>query len=279
MIAQLVDLLARLVTDGELTEEQAASILAYWRGRPEAELARVLPLAVTEGVGALDDDDAPPFFPIILLYGGMNHTERVRRMNVLQDAHAAQMRRLTEDLEAGRLTVAQWQAATRQANAQLLDAAASLGSRRLTVRARQAIAETEREQAAYLQRFADGVSVRRLAAPLADVGGAAPLALWTAAYIAQRATSYSGAARGAFFASVETDAEAGNMGAGWVVQYLAVHDGMTCSACGDAEGYYLPGDGPMPGEVCYGGGACRCVRVPVYDPARWSGLMGVGVKA
>ena len=272
-LEQLVQLLARLVTDGDISEAQAAAILAYWRTRPSAELARVLPLALADGVGVLEDDDDAPWLPVLLLVGG-GYAERTRRLDALQDAHAAEVARLADELDAGRLTVAQWQAATRRANAALLDAARALAGGRVTVQMQRYMARVEREQAAYLQRFADGVSARALVAAAPAAGGAAralPVLLaWTAAYIARRAASYSGRARGVFFAAQEAGAA---LGPGWVVHYQARDDGSTCSPCRDADGYYLPGQGPLPGEICYGGGACRCVRVPVYDPARYAQLL------
>jgi len=53
-----------------------------------------------------------------------------------------------------------------------------------------------------------------------------------------------------------------------VVDYVAVDDAATCTPCQGAEagGPYLPGQGPMPGSVCLGGGHCRCQRVQRTAP-------------
>jgi hypothetical protein len=276
-LEELVQLLARLVADGEISEAQAAAILGYWQDRPQAELRAVLPLALAQGVGPLVDDDAAPLWPPVLPARATAASAAARRrlLDRAQDEHAAKMAWLCADLEAGRITVSEWQTAARRANAALLDFAVRLGGGPDTAALRQRVADIEREQAAYLQRFADGVSVRRLAAPVAQDDDDKPLLVpWALAYLARRLASYSGAGRGAFFVGLEGGAE---MGPGWVVHYEARDDERTCSACRGAEGYYLPGQGPMPGDVCFGGGACRCVRVAVYDPARYAQLIGVGV--
>ena len=285
-LEQLADLLARLVVDKTITEEQAKAIIAYWRDRPADELAALLPLALAEGVGVLwEDDDPPPWLPVALLGAAILPAANRRAMiDDLQDRHAALMEKLAADLEAGRLTVAEWQQQVRAANAKLLTFAANLGNSRITAQLQQYIADTEREQAAYLQRFADQLAARKLAEALPEdddqrEGLLRALVAMGAAYIARRAASYSGAARGVFFRALESG-DVGPMGggrSGWVIAYRVNHDESLCSACLDAEGYYLPGDGPMPGEVCLGGGQCRCWREDVYDPVLWAQLAGVGV--
>lgn len=270
-LEQLIALLARLIADGEITEAQAAVILAYWAGQQDAALARVLSLPVAVGVG--EDDDAPPLVPW-LIARTTPVRERVRLLGKAQDIHAANVAQLARDLEAGRITVAEWQRGVRAANAQLLaDALVLAGAGNISTWRRK-MQEIEREQAAYLQRFADEVSVRHLAQPVpASEGGNLPaaLALWTAAYLARRAAMYSGAGRGLYYGA----AEAGGVGGyGWVVEYRARDDDRTCSPCSDAQGFYLPGQGPLPGDVCLGGGFCRCERVPVFDEAMYRRLGG-----
>jgi len=288
-LALLADLLARLVADGDITEKQAADIIAYWRDRPAAELAALLPLPLAEGVGARrasSDDDQLVFFLIAVAGVGPNARAAQRRAGAdrVQDAHAALSESLANELTAGRLPVARWQAAQRALNAHTLSVMAATGSPRMTADLQQRIAATEQEQAAYLQRFADQLAARKLAEALPEdddqrEGLLRALVAMGAAYIARRAASYSGAARGVFFRALESG-DVGPMGggrSGWVIAYRVNHDESLCSACLDAEGYYLPGDGPMPGEVCLGGGQCRCWREDVYDPVLWAQLAGVGV--
>lgn len=276
----LIELLARLVADGDLTEVQAASIVAYWQDRADAELAHLLSLPVAAGVGEREQDEDAALLPLLLAgvraAPGDTLDARIRAANRIQDNHAAEAQRLADELMAGKITVAEWQGRTRAANAAAIDAMAQLGSTRMTMQLQRRIDEIEREQAAFLQRFADEVSARRITDAMPqeqrDALGLL-LATWTAAYIGRRAASYSGAARRVFFLAAEGDIG----GQGWIIRYEAHDDDRTCSACLQAQGYYLPGDGPMPGEVCYGGGACRCERVPVYDLALWQQLAGARV--
>lgn len=86
---------------------------------------------------------------------------------------------------------------------------------------------------------------------------------FSARYVAARAALYSGSARGVFFRADERG-QARNV----VIDYRAVDDRGTCSPCLEAEeeSPYLPGEGPMPGEVCRGRGRCRCLRIPRDSP-------------
>lgn len=88
---------------------------------------------------------------------------------------------------------------------------------------------------------------------------------WSQAYLAARAIRYLGEARAQFYQAFERSLE----GDGYVVDYVAVDDPATCTPCQEAEagGPYLPGDGPWPGQICEGGGFCRCRRVQRFDPA------------
>lgn len=114
-------------------------------------------------------------------------------------------------------------------------------------------------QAGYLIRFAGDVSARAgVGSPLAE------------GYLTQRSRMYGGDAWGLWHRANES--EMGEVG--WVVEYVAVDDAGTCSPCGAAQGYYLPGAGPYPGEICEGGSNCRCERVLVYAPEIWRSLGG-----
>lgn len=54
---------------------------------------------------------------------------------------------------------------------------------------------------------------------------------------------------------------------------ILVHN---CSACISAQmsGPYLPSQGPMPGQICYGRSRCRCYRRLRYDPVTYRLLGG-----
>ncbi len=291
-LSELIDLLARLVADRVLTEGQALGIVLHWREIDRLDM--LLPLPVEQGV-AREERDRDAFW--LMLVGALTNYmlligadeaeawERLRRMgprtriasaNRMQDIHAREARRLAADLMAGRISVAEWQRQMRRQNALAFDVLLALGASGPAM----GLEETEREQAAYLQRFADHVAGNWLlvllpAATAAAFGLAAQR--WSEDYIAQRAASYSGAGRRLFFEAWETGGGAGaGWGEGWVVHYVAQDDNRTCSPCREAEGYYLPGFGPYPGEVCLGGGHCRCERWPIYSPALYAQLAGLG---
>lgn len=89
---------------------------------------------------------------------------------------------------------------------------------------------------------------------------------WTDAYIAARSRQYLGEARALYYRALEQRQDFSD---GYVIDYIAMDDPSTCRPCSAAarNGPYLPGRGPMPGDVCEGGGFCRCRRVSRFDPA------------
>lgn len=105
-------------------------------------------------------------------------------------------------------------------------------------------------QLAYLYRFAAEQHARdALGRPFTEL------------YLLNRALSYGGAVRGAFYRGNESV-----MDDGLVSQYIAKDDRGTCQPCRDAVGYYRLGEGIFPGEVCRGGYYCRCERITIYAP-------------
>lgn len=284
--ARLLDTLAALVADGELTEEQAAGILVNWQ--QIAGLETMIPLPTAAGVQAEEDDDGAAVLLILAAVLGSRaaHAKRpadiLRRLapryrrpmvDAIQEHHATQAAQLADDLAAGRLTVAEWQQAARRLNQATIRTLAELGSAAGQIPGRMAetIRQIQLEQAAYLQRFAEQIAISRIAAARPDLFPAGVRVL-TMAQIAARLAMYSGPGRALFFGIGE--AEEG--GAGYVAYYESVDDPNTCSECLEAEAGspYLPGDGPMPGDVCLGGGNCRCWRELVYDPAEYARLTG-----
>lgn len=295
MRERLIALLAQLVVDGKLSEEQVAGILINWR--EIAGLETILPLAGPEGV-RLEERDEAEFWALfaavagyLLLIGTRDPADAYRRLrrlgaaqrimsaNQMQNLHAAQARKLAADLDDGRLTVAEWQRQMRRLNAMTLDVLIALGASGPALALAERQQRVELEQAAYLQRFADHLAGNWLTAALPPAL-AASLGLvaqrWTRDYVAQRAAMYSGVGRAMFFEAWET--AGGGPGQGWVVRYAAMDDNNTCYPCSRAVGYYLPGTGPYPGDVCLGGGACRCSRWPVYDPAMYAQLAGLAAR-
>jgi len=113
------------------------------------------------------------------------------------------------------------------------------------------------EQLSYVYRFAgDRHALDALGRPMNNE------------LIASRSMQYYGAAWSAWFVGNESL----NTDVGWVSYYLPRDDRGTCQPCSAARGYYLPGQGPFPGQICRGGGYCRCQRILIYDPTRYQSL-------
>jgi hypothetical protein len=110
-----------------------------------------------------------------------------------------------------------------------------------------------RTQTDYLSRFADSLRNN----------------LFTETGVAARAKLYSGAGRALWYRISEEDVLVG-----WIIDYVSVDDRGTCLPCvtAEADGPYLFGEGPFPGEVCLGRGRCRCHRQPRFDETAWSAL-------
>lgn len=279
---RLIALLAQLVADGQITEEQAAGVLLTWR--EIADLDTILPLPLAEAIQEEPTDDAAILAILLAVLGARAAGARrsadilarlapqYRRpvVDMIQDYHAAAAAELAEELTDGRISLSQWQRRIRTLNQQTTRTLAQMGAGLRVGQLEERIAGAQLTQAAYLQRFAEQIAAGQIAARFPQLFPAGPAAL-TLAQIAQRAAMYSGAGRAIYFEGADLEAER----PGWVVRYEARDDDHTCSPCRDAEGYYFPGDGPYPGEVCLGGGACRCVRISEYDPERYAQLAGI----
>lgn len=263
---QVIALLARSVADGKLSEAQAAAILvAYDAGGVPA----ALPIPAGESGQGLDEEEIALALLLLLALWRQEGVSvpatfaaRLFWARRLADGLQSDARLLAARLGRGELSLAEWQRAGEQLIRRNLIQQARLGGGLRSARAgAQGLRAIYQEQAAYLGRFADEIAARGLAGlPLSE------------AQIAQRLGLYAGAGYGQFFRGVETSGDVG--GWGWVYRYEARDDNRTCYPCLDAEGYYLAGDGPYPGEVCLGGGACRCSRTPEYNPEMYAALVG-----
>lgn len=138
-------------------------------------------------------------------------------------------------------------------------AEAALGRRLFETEANR-IRDSLSSQFGYLERFADEIAFRRLIGrPMSE------------AQIYDRSRQYAGFAVGLFYRLRE---EPFRRQRGYVAKYIPVDDGGTCRPCHDAgvEMYYLPGEGPMPGEVCVARGKCRCRRIIEFNIAVYERL-------
>jgi len=250
---QVIALLARAVADGILSEAQAGEILAAYNA---GAVAASLPIPPEQAGGDWTEEAIAGAIMLLLLLWQQSGTAipatfaaRAAAAAQLSGGFQAEAARLSHRLHRGEIALAQWQAEAQGLIQRNLIQQSRLGA---GVRSRgglQPLQAIYREQAAYLSRFADEIAARGMAGlPMSE------------AQIAQRLGMYAGRGYGQFFR--EYEASSGSGGAGWVYRYEARDDSRTCYRCLEAEGYYLAGEGPYPGEVCLGRGHCRCRRVP-----------------
>lgn len=163
-----------------------------------------------------------------------------------------------------------WQVAMRQAIGEDVPALARLGAgRALTAAEQAALARTVAEQVAYVDGFAARLATDR-------AGLTPPLSERQVASALRR--TLGGVERAAFYR-----AYSGSFDAGWVLRFRGF-DGVagrrsSCTPCLSAErggplgdGTYLPGQAPIPSEVCRGGGHCKHQLVPAEDAAAYARL-------
>lgn len=253
--------LARLVRVGKLSEASAFVL------QKTGIAPRLLPLSPVQGLRPRELDGK-----YVQAYLGRWPGEGAIRLNKsiavrsvfrekLQTQYQKQVAGLAKSVSTGKISVAQWQQRMADAisNHSLRQAALGRGATMSKAEAIRFSNDRIRPQLAFLQRFADEIA-------LAEATGK-PL---TAAQIANRASLYAGDGRAAFFQEYERL----NAKPGYVARYRARDDGGTCGPCIAAQGTYLSGEGPMPGDVCRGHGRCRCVRELVLDPVAYARLTG-----
>lgn len=265
--AAFIALVERAILDGRLSTDEALALVAAWDA---GEIdAGALPLVLTEASPALTEaDEGAAWAALLALLGSpsrLSDAELREAAAALQQRYTARARRAAEAL-AGGGSVEAWQREMIAALAELHLQEAQLGAgRRLTGPELAALQDEWQREALALARFAETNALRR-------TRGDEP----SAAEVAARAALYAGAALGLYYAMREAVMAARGAGRGMIVEYIAMDDNRTCPACLEAarRGPYLLGEGPRPGEVCYGGAACRCRREERYDPVAYARLMG-----
>lgn len=251
--------LARLVRLGKLTEPAAFAL------QNAGVAARLLPLSPS--VALIPREMAGKF---VQAYQGRWPGEGAIRLNRglavrasyrerLQTQFQTQTAGLAKSVASGKISVATWQQRMADAisNHSLRQAALGRGATMSKTEAIRFSNDRIRPQLAFLQRFADELAL-----------GNATGQPMTAAQIASRAALYAGDGRAAWF----QEHERRNARPGYVVRYYARDDDGTCSPCHQAQGVYLAGDGPQPGDVCRGHGRCRCTRELVLDQMEYQRL-------
>ncbi len=263
---RLIDYLSRLVADGVITESEAVQLIRDYDAGELEEFE--LPLAPDELPLAEPDDRTAEIAASLLLL--LSRTElpsvpqpaQLAMINQVQDEFERVVRGLAGRYSTGLMSLPTWQvemlAAMRQHTMQQM----MVGSRNTALAPSQLtrLEEIMRGEAAFLSRFADQIAAQGLEG-----------ALMSESQIANRATLYGGVGRGEAFRWAESIGTS----AGYVIDYVSRDDFRTCPACIGAQmaGPYLPSQGPMPGQVCYGRSRCRCFRRLRYDPVAY-GLLG-----
>lgn len=270
-----IHLLARLVADQELTEEQARKLVAQFDAGTLPEDWQ-LPLDSDVAIrGRKEENEAVALALLLLLLSGqhvklrpgMSYYNAERMASQVQDEFSVRVAGYAQLLANGDMTLEAWHRAMLNATEQHVIQQMMLGNGqpRLTDEQRTELDTTMLEQSAFLSRFAD------FNALTVGLGGALLVAL-----LASRSELYGGVGRGAFFRSLETAGVArGDLGDGWILEFLARDDKGTCGPCHAAQGFYLPGTvHPIPGVICLGRSNCRCQLIPRYLPAEYARLTG-----
>lgn len=259
---EFLDYLARAVADEFLSEDEAVELLRKFDAGEIDE--KTSPLPLNETITPTTEDDVNRAAIILVTLGILSRagdsirfpriTERQQEQAAtrLQDRFADKVRGYATTLIESR-NLPTWQTSMSQTVQEHIIQQNLMGRLRpLTNEEIRDLDSVIRTQQAFLSRFVDEQSVRVLQDnPMSE------------AYIGARSEYYNKEARTMFFRTKEEDAEDGT-----VYDYESVDTPSTCQPCLDAEaaGPYLPGEGPMPSEICEGGGFCRCRRVARYSP-------------
>jgi len=253
--AELVRQLNDLVRRKRITRAEADALLARYDAGEPVELPAAPESSNGEWLAA---------FALLLLLVRGNPRRRLtpqmsqRARRLLRGNFDSAMRSLANQVAGGALTVPAWQAQMQNALSGYVRQMAVAGRGRLPSPAMVARIEARlADQWPYLNRFALEQMARGMAGR--------PL---TAAQIASRSRTYGATGWGAYFEAQGEDAEAGI-----VEQWISRDDRAVCRVCAPRHlQWFLPGQGPMPGLDCLG--ACRCERVPQYNPDVYAQLTG-----
>ncbi len=268
-------LLAEAVERGAITEDDARQLLALFDAG-QLDPSR-LPLTTDDALAAMrapadadegDGNEALAALLLLLALLGLRQHWLGRQLDAATRRVARDALRLEWERTVARLArelaatgnVATWHAGmtTEIRRYYVRQMTAGLG-RSLTAAELGQLEAVLEQQAGYLLRFASDAGHRlALGNPLGE------------GYLTQRSRMYGGQA----WSLWHQGNEAGEDQPGWVAEYVAVDDAGTCSPCSAAQGYYLPGTGPWPGEICDGGSNCRCERFVVYAPEIYRSLGG-----
>lgn len=258
-------LLERAVLDGVITQRQADDL---FRRFLNGEIDPVdIPLPPEQMGGAISDKDIAFTLALIALLDISLSSVRLNEEHKIVDALQRWWQDKAWDLATGyrrgNLTLEEFQRESARLLRQLYLAAAYTAQdvEELPPELLRRIQDMIRLEEAYLSRFADAIAINQIV-------GQEP----TADYLGIRLGLYGAGARSIFYQIVESQRLLDAFG--WVAQYIPLDDPNTCGPCSEAAGFYLPGSGPYPGDVCLGRGLCRCRRVLQYRPDIYAELTG-----
>lgn len=251
--AEFIAYLARAAADPDinLSEDEAHRLLRdFDAGR--LDMAS-LPLPLDQAIQPTDDHTWEVAAGLVGVYLA-RRAMRVRGRNRLRQSFISTARTLAEAVATSG-DVAVWQVSMRDLSRTHIAAQAMLGAgTNIRSQVGPLIDVEARRQGAYLSRFADAVTAAELTGKPMGV-----------AHVGSRAAGYAGAPWSWFFKGQESV-----LGEDVLYAYITRDDDGVCDACQEAErGSPYPAlSGPMPGDVCFGGGRCRCERVPVEGSRR-----------
>lgn len=270
---EILAALAGLVQRDVLTIAEAARILAMVDAGQLSADDLPLPAAQAIVAPAYNEQEERRRFYALIIALGLQGQLAARQDNGIARLPLDARRNMRDFLRAqytvgamrsageGRINVRAWQAGLMEQITGYIRRQAMAGTGApITLDRRPAEAE-ERRQLSYLYWFAWSVAARQIVGQLIPRPG-----------LAHRAAMYQGGGWFAWHRYSEMPTEGEDY---LVYRYLAQDDPNTCGPCARySRRYFLPGEGPYPGQICAGGGACRCERVPIYDAAIWSSLTG-----
>ena len=277
---EFIDYLARLVQDEVITEAQAVQFLAEFDAEELEDLQ--LPLPPTEIHQEKTEEDIANIVAALILFlqvddlESIPHSQRVEFIDAVQDGFDIIAERLAEQRVNKVITVREWQRAVYDAISDHTTRQSLLGlGGSMTPDQLARVNTLNQVDAAFLSRFGDEMAAQEWLFDRA----------MTQRRIAARTKLYGRNGRAeAYKYSEQSAVDNGQLVEGWVIDYISIPDNRRCRNCAtaDAAGPYLPTFGPMPTQICLGFYACRCKRVPRYDPVMWqylSGLRGQSVDA
>ena len=254
--AEFLKFLHRSVADEFMTEDEAADLLVrFERGEINES---VLPLTVAASIDELDEEDMQAaldelsgekkrhgVLPLIVLSAfAVRAKARERLQDKFRDDSAVLAKKL---VETG--NTAEFQSAMKSlVKVHTVQQALVGAGRELDANEINQLSDEIVQDLAYLARWSDEIAARNLLGR--EFSGPAAEA---------RAKLYAGRGRAQWFKFALAEEEG-------LVDFVALDDDNTCQECLDADrnGPYQASDPsiPLPGDVCRGGGNCRCELVP-----------------